>query len=394
MGKSHEAQRIRSLFSFSAFHFLDDGFTDSLYILIPFIASELDLSFSQVGFITGVSYFITLFQLPLSLLGEKVGELAIIVGGTFGLAGGFLVLSMAYTFPGVLFSLIFARGTGAGQHGLGSSILSRAYGVSGRRMAMGTYNFSGDLGKVCIPFLAAVIISFWGWREAVFLLSAGGLAAGGILWGITRNEGKLIERENPEGELTTAVAISQLLGRTDFLALLTIGVIDIAARLALLTFIPFLLMQKGFQGTQVSFALTLVFAGGAVGKLVCGICAERLGIIPMVIGTEVLTAAGIITLAVLPSSAVLILLPFIGVVLNGTSSVLYATVADILPPKAISRGYGLYYTVTLGLGAISPVFFGFVAEWLGLSYAVTSTALMLLLTLPLSRYLRIKNDLL
>jgi MFS family permease len=382
---------MRSLFSYSSFHFLDDGLTDSVYLLIPFIASELDLSFSQVGLITGVSYFIALFQLPLSLLGERVGELTVIFGGTLGLAGGFLVLSMSYTFAGILFSLIIARGTGSGQHGLGSAILSRAYEVSGRRMAMGTYNFSGDLGKVCIPFLAAVLISFWGWREAVFLLSAGGLAAGAILWGIARNEGTLPQREKPGGEAGTAVRLSQLLVRTDFLALLTIGVIDIAARLALLTFLPFLLLQKGFQGAQVSFALTLVFAGGAVGKLVCGICAERFGIIPMVIGTEVVTAAGIITLAFSPSSAMLILLPFIGVVLNGTSSVLYATVADIIPPKAIARAYGLYYTVTLGLGAISPVFFGFLAEWLSLSWAIILTASMLLLTIPLSRYLIIKT---
>jgi hypothetical protein len=46
--------QARSLFSFCAFHFVDDGFTDSLYLLLPFIAAELNLSFSEVGLLTGV----------------------------------------------------------------------------------------------------------------------------------------------------------------------------------------------------------------------------------------------------------------------------------------------------------------------------------------------------
>ena len=160
MPKSEKGGRGRSLFSFCAFHFLDDGFTDSIYLLLPFIAAELHLSFSQVGLLKGVfSASMSLFQFPLSLLGEKVGELTMIAGGTLGLAGGFLILSRSHTFLPILLSLIFAKGTAGGQHGLASSIVSRAFEVSGRRAAMGTYNFSGDLGKVCLPFLVALMIN-------------------------------------------------------------------------------------------------------------------------------------------------------------------------------------------------------------------------------------------
>ena len=168
----NKGQQLRSLFSFCTFHFIDDGFTDSVYLLLPFIAAELNLSFGQVGLLKGVfSGAMSLFQVPLSLLGEKIGELAVIAAGTFGLAIGFLFLSRAYTFPAILLSLIFAKGTAAGQHGLGSSVLSRVFEVSGRRAAMGTYNFSGDMGKVCLPFLLTLMIRLWGWRQAILVLS-------------------------------------------------------------------------------------------------------------------------------------------------------------------------------------------------------------------------------
>src|SRR4030065_310974 len=104
------SKKVRSLFSYCAFHFIDDGFTDSIYLLLPFISAELNLSFSQVGLLKGVfSGTMGLLQVPLSLLGERIGELTVIAIGTFGLAGGFLLLSMVYTFPAIFLSLIFAK---------------------------------------------------------------------------------------------------------------------------------------------------------------------------------------------------------------------------------------------------------------------------------------------
>ena len=380
------SQKSRSLFSFCAFHFIDDGFTDSIYLLLPFIAAELNLSFSQVGFLKGIfSGTMSLVQFPMSLLGERIGELTVIAFGTFGLASGFLILSGVTTFPLIVLSLIFAKGTGGGQHGLSSSLLSRVFEISGRRAAMGTYNFSGDMGKVCFPFLLALMINWWGWREAVFNLSIIGLIAGAVLWGLARRNAPVMPRSRERVVLKKGDW--GIHNARSFSALLTIGIIDIMTRNALLTFLPFLLLQKGIPETQIGFALVLLFAGGAAGKFTCGVLAEWFGVIPMVVGTEMLTSAGILLLAFLSPPAIWILLPLVGVVLNGTSSVLYATVAEIISPLARSRGYGLYYALTLGSGALSPFLYGLLTDALGLSFTIICAALMVLLTLPLSRYL-------
>jgi len=383
-----KGNRARSLFSFCSFHFLDDGFSDSIYLLLPFIAAELHLSFSQVGVLKGsFTASMSLLQFPLSLLGERVGELTVIAAGTFGLAGGFLLLSMSHTFLTTLFSLILAKGTAGGQHGLGSSLLSKIFEFSGRRAAMGTYNFSGDLGKVCLPFLVALMINLWNWRQAILTLSLGGLMAAAILWtlaGQKRSSSVLAPMKEEPVKDSSGWGI---LDRKSFSALLTIGIIDISTRTALLTFLPFLLLKKEIPAAQVGFALTLLFAGGAVGKFACGVLAEWFGVIPMVVVTEALTTAGILSLFWAPLSAVWILLPLVGVVLNGTSSVLYATVAEIISPAGRSRGYGLYYAITLGAGAVSPILYGLITDSLGLSFTIISTGLMALITIPLSRYL-------
>jgi MFS transporter, FSR family, fosmidomycin resistance protein len=386
--KSERDKKARSLFSFCAFHFIDDGFTDSLYLLLPFIAAELSLNFTQVGLLKGVfSGSMGLFQVPLSFLGERIGELTVIATGTFGLAGGFLLLGRVHTFPAILISLILAKATSGGQHGLSSSLLSRVFEISGRRAAMGTYNFSGDVGKVCLPFLLALMINLWGWRQAVLVFSIFGLAAGTILWKIAAEKGADTFLSSFQERFSAKKRGWGIKDLKSFSSLLTIGIIDITTRTALLTFFPFLLLQKGIPMAQVGFALTLLFAGGAVGKFVCGILAEWLGVIPMVVGTEILTSAGILSLIWSPSSFTWFTLPFVGVVLNGTSSVLYATVAEIISPSARSRGYSLYYAITLGSGAIAPMVYGLFSDSFGLSFTLIAIALIVLLTLPFTRYL-------
>src|SRR3546814_10712777 len=77
------------------------------------------------------------------------------------------------------------------------------------------------------------------------------------------------------------------------------------------------------------------------GKLACGYLAERVGIIRTVILTEAATGGGILLTLLLPDLAVYALLPFIGVALNGTSSVLYGTIGDLVESDRQPRAFGL-----------------------------------------------------
>ena len=112
--------------------------------------------------------------------------------------------------------------------------------------------------------------------------------------------------------------------------------LDTAVRMGLLTFLPFLLHAKGASLTVERAALTLVFIGGAAGKFVCGWLGARVGAISTVLITEGGTAACIVAVMFLPLAPTMVLLPFLGMMLNGTSSVLYGTVPEIAPPLAPS----------------------------------------------------------
>jgi MFS family permease len=164
--------------------------------------------------------------------------------------------------------------------------------------------------------------------------------------------------------------------------------IDNATRTGFLTFLPFALVAKGATVTGVGGALALVFAGGAAGKFVCGLVAERLGVIRTVVLTEVATAVAILAILASPLAVALgVLLP-LGVALNGTSSVLYGTVADLVMPERRSRAYGLYYTLSVGASALAPSAYGLVSDAAGVPATLAIVSAVVLVTVPLCLALR------
>jgi MFS family permease len=173
-----------------------------------------------------------------------------------------------------------------------------------------------------------------------------------------------------------------------FQALSAVGMIDNATRTGLLTFLPFLLTAKGVSVAGVGAALALVFAGGAVGKFVCGFIAERVGVIRTVVLTEAATSLLILIAIVAAQPVALAVLLPLGVALNGTSSVLYATVADLVMPERRSRAYGLYYTLSVGASALAPTVYGFVSDLVGVPLTLTLIGVIVLGTIPLCLVLR------
>jgi MFS family permease len=148
------------------------------------------------------------------------------------------------------------------------------------------------------------------------------------------------------------------------------------------------LITKGVAPSGIGWALALLFAGGAVGKFLCGVLAERLGVIRTVVITEAFTAIGILTVLAAPLQLALVVLVPLGVALNGTSSVLYGTVADLVTSEGRSRSYGLYYTLTIGASAVSPTIYGALGDAVGVPITLTVISLMVLVTIPLCSALR------
>ena len=371
-----------------ATHFLHDAFSDLLYVFLPLWAGEFRLSFAQVGAIrSAYTGGMALFQVPAGLLAERWGERRLLAAGTALTALGFVAVAGVTGFAPLLLVLLLA-GVGSGvQHPLSSSLVSKAYETGLRRAALGTYNFSGDLGKIAGSVVAAAAAALVGWRVAGAASGVLGLVAAAL---IVVALARLGAGARPDGGAGAAAGLAGwgIRDGRGFGALAAIGMIDNATRTAFLTFLPFALIAKGATVAGVGGALALVFAGGATGKFVCGLVAERLGVIRTVVLTEVATSAAILTILLAPLSLALAVLLPLGIALNGTSSVLYGTVADLVMPERRSRAYGLYYTLSVGASALAPSVYGVVSDAAGVPATLGIVGALVLLTVPLCLALR------
>ena len=364
-------------------HFLHDGYHDLLLVLLPIWALGFGLSLTQVGLLmTCYTGAMAGFQIPAGLLAERIGERLPLAVGTVVTALGFVALAAAGGFAALVGILVVAGLASGVQHPLASAMVARAYDAGRRRVAIGTYNFSGDLGKMTVPALAALIIAGADWRVATAGFGVLGVAMALAIY--------LALRALRAGQPGTPARPGRQAGwgivnRRGFGALSAIGIIDTGARLGFLTFLPFLLIGKGLGVERVGLALMLIFAGGAAGKLACGFIAERIGVIRTVVLTEAATGGGIILLIFLPLAPALVLLPVLGAALNGTSSVLYGSVADFVSPERRARAFGLFYTLGVAAGAASPSIFGVVSDLTGVTTTIAIIGAGALTTIPLAR---------
>jgi MFS family permease len=366
-------------------HVLHDGYTDLLYVLLPLWQAEFGLGYAEVGLLRALYVgAMAGFQIPAGAIAQRFGGPLILGLGT-ALAGiGYLIAGASVGFVMLLGALVIG-GLGSGvQHPISAHLVAQAFSGARSRQALAGYNFSGDLGKMAFPAATALLLSVMNWRAATTVIGIVGLCAAVAILAARSLPGR---ETAPEEAADTPQAVGARSGR-GFPLLLSIAMVDSATRMGFLTFLPFLLQMKGADLPTIGIALTLVFTGGAAGKLACGWLGARLGVVQATWVTEGLTAIGILALLPLPLFAGLAVLPLIGLALNGTSSVLYGTVPELVAPERRQRAFSIFYTGGVGAGALSPVLYGMVSDLLSVPVMMVLIAGVVLTTLPLAWGLR------
>src|SRR6266700_3587906 len=307
-------------------HALHDGYTDLIVVMLPIWQAEFGLGYGELGLMRGLfAGTMAAFQIPAGLLAERLGTPAVLAGGT-ALAGlGYCLAGASAGFALLLVALVIGGLGSSTQRPLASALVARAFAGARSMKALGTYNFAGDIGKMSVPALVSLMLVLLPWQPVLAIMGLVGLAAAvAIFW--------LSPRLPAETHAAAGVENKAVAGggsRFGFPVLLSIGMIDSATRMGFLIFLPFVLIAKGASLPTVGLALTLVFAGGAAGKPICAFVGARTGAVATVWLTEGLTAVGIVALLPLALAPALVLLPAIGIALNGTSSVLYGSVPDL-----------------------------------------------------------------
>ncbi len=363
-------------------HALHDGFTDLLNVLYPLLQAQFGLSYAAIGALKAVySSAMASGQIPSGRAARRIGGVKVLALGTLLVAAGYGLAGLTGSLYGVVAGLLLAGLGGSTQHPISSSLISSAFPGLRSRAALGTYNFTGDVGKVVLPALFALIAATLGWEKTLVVIAAIAVAGAGVILAS-------LQSSEMTAKATDAKAVAGQDRPWAFWLLFFIHISDALVRTGFLIFLPFLLRNKGADLPTIGVALSLLFAGGAAGKLVMGWIGARLGVVMSVVLTEAATTVLIFALLPLALTSALVLLPLVGLVLNGTSSVLYGTIPEFVSPEKRTHGFAVFYTGGSIAGAAGPFLFGLLGDVIGLVPTMGVVASVALITVPMVWALR------
>ncbi len=365
-------------------HIAQDGLTAATYVLMPVLAQTFGFSYAEVGLIKGLKSLAQgVLEIYSGVLAERIGEGRTLVFGLILSGIGYVSVAAAPD-PTLVTACLLIVGAGtAFQHSPSSALVSTAYADRGRRGALGLYNSSGDVGKLGFSGLFSLAIGAgFAWQQISILL--------GFLT-LTAAVGVAVVARHLKAKSTLSVELCDpdenlgwgVLNWRSFGTLLVIITLDNLVQAGVLVFIAFLMIAKGLPLTIATLATVVLLTGGIFGKAGCGYLAQRLGVRKAFALVQGLTALGLIAVIAAPAwlAFLLLLLP-LGVVAQGSTSITYGLIPDLIHPKRMARGYAIMYSSTSFAAALGPWFFGLVADQYGINHAMLAMAFVALLAVP------------
>ncbi len=388
-------------------HLLNDMFQAVIPAIYPMIKESLGLSFMQIGAITLTN------QITSSLLQPMVGYFSdkyprpygLVVGMCFTMTG-LLLLSVAESFPLVLFSVAFvgvgssvlhpesskvARLASGGAKGCASREQSQAHLDSaeaqpalasiGKGMAQSIFQIGGNVGRAIGPVAVALIVIPHGqgsirWFALLAVVAILLLAKIGSWY---KKQLEIYGRSMSKYDIENVSRLSKHQIIAALLVLLVLMFSKDFYTANLQSYLTFYMIDKfGLSVTASQYVLFAYLVSTAIGLLIGGEVGDRYG------------RKYVIWVSILGSSPFALLLPYcdltwtiilvilVGMVMSSAMSAILVYATELLPGN-VGMISGAFFGLAFGLGGIGSALFGWLADYSSIQYVFQLTAFLPLL---------------
>ncbi len=379
------AVKNRALLVLMLGHFTNDTFASVLAILYPILKLRFNLSNAEIGFATlAYTSASSLTQPFFGHLSDNhtrrwYAPLAIIWGACFVSLYG-----VVPTFPLLLLCAAMAGIASGAYHPLGATNAAAVTDPGERNGALSLYTVAGTSGYALGPLLTAALVSLVGPPGTALFVVPGAVVATLLL-----KQMGMVETVRRARAALTADAVRARpawgpLGKTIGVTMLRSWVF-----LSVLQFTPIWYDELGFGPGFYGPLTTAIILVGAVGTLVGGNLADRIGQKAVVVWSLAATIPALLVYAAFPGPHALLTGAIFGLFCDASLSVTLVMAQNMVPGRV-----GVATGVILGLGFVTggigvPVT-GRIADAVGIPAALGSLALLVVLAIALAA--RIPNE--
>jgi MFS transporter, FSR family, fosmidomycin resistance protein len=358
----------RAMGALSGGHLAVDFAAGSVPALIPFMTDRFQLGYAlSAMLLLAATASSSLVQPLFGLWSDRRGALWLIPGGVLLAAIGVGGAAVSPAYPLVLL-LVFAGGLGiAAFHPEGAKFAAYA---SGRRRASGMayFNSGGNAGYALGAFATGQLVVWLGLVGGLVAMVPVVVASFGLARVVPHLSGL-----RPEIDET---AYQRGDDRRRAMALLGLVIaLRSVSWFTLLAFVPLWIVSLGHSKADGNRLLFVMLLAGAVGTLLLGPLADRIGLRPTLAITQALVTPLILVFVYIGGVPGAVALMLVGVCIVGSFGVTMV-LSQLYLPRHVGMASGLSIGLAMGIGGVAAVVLGAVADAIDLKTALTISAVV------------------
>ncbi len=373
-----------NIFIIAASHSVNSLYNRILTPILPLIVADFGLNYAQTGLIASVyALSSSLFQLPISFLGDFTGKTRLILGLSLlfnALPAWFYGYSDTYA---ALLTFVFLSGLGCSAYHPAAVSMIAAESPRNRGLAMGLFKAGGDFGSILTPVaMGWLTVYLASWRSAAQYFVLPGIACALLIW--LRFQDAPGRRESMAKEARST--FGELLGDKFMILMTLLSSCRVMGLRGIMTFLPLLLAEGLGLGTiEVGWAITAYFLVGTVFAVIWGKYSDPRNETRIILFMMATSAASLAFLSQAESMIIFFgLLALLGACLNPSQSIMLTLTTGVVREKNRTSAIGLMYTANEAASVASPFIGGLIAQAVGLRESFLFYSLLCLVATSLA----------
>lgn len=342
----------------------------TFYVLLPYIARELGLSYAQAGSL------VTVFHA--AAFAANIGSGAVIdIGMRHAVVQAVSLLVGAAALMGVGFAphalwlvplVVLIGATNNLWHPAAIAYLSARY-PGNRGYALAIHTLGASLGDTLAPLAAGLLLAWMTWRGAAFVSAVPVIAVAFLLLAVLGREANHNAEAGGGAGLRAYLArVGGLVRDRAVIGLCVMAGFRSMTQSGLLVFIP-LYLADVVEVSPVVLGLVMMAmqVGGMIAGPVAGTASDRIGRQPVVFAGITATTLIVAGLTLVSGAALfIVLVSLLGFALFSVRPVIHSWAMDLTPARMHGSAVSLLFGTQSAFSALVPVIGGMIADQWGL----------------------------
>lgn len=360
-----------TLVAISIGHGITHWYPSTLFIILPYLAKDLGLTYSQVGILMGWNYFTSFFiNVPGGMIVDMVGKTGLLLGSALALTGlPYLFLGFSASYVLAMVAITFVGIGNNIWHPAAISFLAKRY-PERKGLAIAIHAMGANLGDTLAPIAVGVALTVLTWRNVLALNFLPGVILGFVLWRLLVRTGAIRAEAKGKGLTFTEywTAVKTMARNKSILLLCCLSGLRSMTQSGLFTFLPlYLANELHYSPAMVGTYLTVVQAAGIFGSPVSGIISDKKGRRPVMTAGLLITSLLLALLVILKLKLLfVVVLAMLGFFLFSLRPVMFAWTMDLAPKNVSGTTVSALFGVQALFSGFSPVICGFIADRFGI----------------------------